>query len=149
MRDAVAWSRGNASLEETEVNGLYGTSWALFHWLYNTQTDAFNQYQVALARKESGAIFEKAFPKFDADKANLELYQYMKHGKFLETAMPLFPGKWSQKSLVTRELGPEEIRGVKALLDEAGKEHLKKDPDEEQHPAASPTFDARALCGLP
>jgi hypothetical protein len=125
VRDTLAWSLGAASLEETEINGLYGTSWSLFHWLYNTQNDALNNYQVELARKGSAAAFEKAFPKFDADKANLELYEYMRHGKFTEVTMPLLSGKWSQKSFVARPLEPEEIGAVRATIEEAAKEYTK------------------------
>jgi len=35
------------------------------------------------------------------------------------------PGKWSEKSFVARPLGPEEIRAVKATIDEAAKEYRK------------------------
>jgi hypothetical protein len=131
VRETLAWSRSVASLARSDAVGLYGTSWFLFHWFYNTQSDAFGNYQIELARREPAAAFQKSFPKFDADKADRDLYEYMRHGQFTEISLPLVTPQWSEKAFAARQLGQEELRDVKKTLEEAGKAHQKKDKKEE------------------
>ncbi len=130
VRDALTWSRSLSSLAQSDAVGLYGTSWFLFHWFYNKKTAAFGDYQEELAR-DPAAAFEKAFPKFDADRADRELYEYMRHGEFTESVLPLVTPQWSQKAFVAHPLDLEEVRAVKKTLDEAGKAHQRKGKKEE------------------
>jgi len=131
VRDTLAWSQGVASLAQTDAVGLYGTSWFLFHWFYNTQPDPFGRYQDELARGGPMAAFEKAFPKFDADKADRDLYEYMRYGQFTDLLMPLIQPEWSEKSFSAHELNLEEVGVVRKTLEQAGKAHQKKGKKEE------------------
>jgi Protein of unknown function (DUF1570) len=140
--DTIKWSLGVASLAQSDAVGLYGTSWFLFHWLYNTQPDAFGRYQDALASSGASAAFETAFPKFDADKADRELYEYMRHGQFQEFMLPLVKPGWSEKSFTAHVLSPEELGDLRRTLDQAGKAHQKKPKKEEARIAELLGFDA-------
>jgi hypothetical protein len=126
VRDTLKWTQGVSSLAQTDAVGLYGTSWFLFHWLYNTQPDAFGNYQDALATATPTTAFEKAFPKFDADKADKDLYEYMRHGQFQDLMLPLVSPQWAEKSFKARPLDAHETRSVKATLADAAKAYSKK-----------------------
>jgi hypothetical protein len=126
VRDTLAWSAGVASLAQSDAVGLYGTSWFLFHWFYNTQPDAFGKYQDELGRSSPAVAFQRAFPKFDADNADRELYEYMRHGQFRDLLLPLVQPQWSEKAFASHELNPDEVADVKKTLDQAGKAHQKK-----------------------
>ena len=144
VRDTLAWTQGVASLAQSDAVGLYGTSWFLFHWFYNTQPDAFGKYQDKLGRVSPTAAFEQAFPNFDYDKADKELFEYMRHGHFNDLMMPLIKPEWSEKAFGSRQLRPDEVAVVKKTLDDAGKAYQKKPTTEPK------TEEARlgALLGL-
>ena len=131
VRDALSWSQGVASLAQTDAVGLYGTSWFLIHWFYNTQTEAFGRYQDELGRSSPTVAFERAFPKFDYDKADRDLYEYMRHGQFQDLVLPLIKPQWSEKAFSSRQLNQEEAAELKKTLEQASKAYLKKGKQEE------------------
>jgi hypothetical protein len=90
VRQALSWTGGVNSQSEAENHGLYGLSWLLVHWLYNTRPEPFSRFQIELARGTDPArAFEKAFPGFDPDATDRELQNYSKRGDYHEYAMPL------------------------------------------------------------
>ena len=141
VRDTLSWTQGVASLAQTDAVGLYGTSWFLVHWLYNTQTEAFGKYQEALGRSSPSVAFERAFPKFDYEKADRDLFEYNKHGKFQDLMLPLIQARWSEKEFMSRQLDKQAVAEVKQQLQESGKAFQKKGKKEEARIAA--------LLGLP
>ena len=90
VRRTLAWNEQLSALSEGESHGLYGMSWFLVHWLYNTRPEPFARYQVELSRgTEVAKAFDLAFPGFDPDAADMEVQNYSKRGEYEEFAMPL------------------------------------------------------------
>jgi len=92
LRRMFEWSELPGTLSDTETMGLYGTSWFFVHWLLNTRPEPFAAYQVELARGTGAKrAWEIAFPNFDPDVAERELYEYARHGNYDEFPLPLKP----------------------------------------------------------
>jgi hypothetical protein len=90
VRQALSWTASVNSQSDAENRGLYGLSWLLVHWLYNTRPEPFSRFQIELAHGTDPArAFEKAFPGFDPEAADRELQNYSKRGDYHEDAMPL------------------------------------------------------------
>jgi hypothetical protein len=127
LRDALSWDKGLAKLSDREAQGLYGTSWFFVHWLYNTRPDALGRFEDELGRgTEPSRAFEIAFPGFDPDKGNRELFEYQRHGQFSVMELPLLEAKISADSLHEQLLNPDEVNDVREELSEASKRHSGK-----------------------
>jgi tetratricopeptide (TPR) repeat protein len=90
VKDALAWGAPSASQAEGEVDGLYGLSWLMVHWMFNTQPEAFAAYQQALARGDDAA-WTHAFGTRDLDGMDRALYAYATHGEYLVHPVSLEP----------------------------------------------------------
>jgi len=130
LRDALTWDKGLGSLSDREASGLYGTSWFFMHWLYNTHPDALGRYEDELGKgTEPKRAFDIAFPGFDADATNRELYEYQRHGKFSDMPLPLIETRLSADSLREELLPPDQAKDLQGLFDEVSKKYAGKRQD--------------------
>jgi len=115
LRNAFGWTEAPRALSDAEAAGLYGTSWIFVHWLFATRPESFARYQKALASGVApAAAWNDAFPGFDPDAANLELYHYAKFDRF-ETKVVL-PARRRQLKLQAEPVGAATGHVARARL---------------------------------
>ncbi len=91
VADALAW-RSDAEMGETKVTGLYGLSWLMVHYLYNTEFELFSDFQRQLVKGVDPAVaWEKSFRGLRLDDLDKALYAYSRHGGFKELTVSLPP----------------------------------------------------------
>lgn len=91
VADALAW-RSDADMGETKVAGLYGLSWLMVHYLYNTEFELFSDFQRQLVKGVDPAVaWEKSFRSLRLDDLDKALHAYSRHGDFKELTVSLPP----------------------------------------------------------
>jgi Flp pilus assembly protein TadD len=114
VRQVLDWGRNGSGPTATESQGLYGTSWLLVHWLYNAHGAAFTRYQRELARgTDPWRAWDLAFPAFDVEAADRELYRYSQHGAYVERT---FPARKHGRGFTARPLPAAEGHACRALV---------------------------------
>ena len=81
VKDALAWGRPDAAEDEAKVDGLYGLSWLMVHWMFNTQPEAFAAFQLALSRGDESA-WAHSFGTQSLDDVDRALHAYVQHGDY-------------------------------------------------------------------
>jgi tetratricopeptide (TPR) repeat protein len=126
----LAWDESIAGLPESEVHGLYGTSWAFFHWLYNNEQEAFSRYQFALARGVNPKkAWDAVFPGFNPDAHDPVLYTYLVHGKGAVDTIPL---RTSVPSIDVKALSAADGHALRAKIALTGASRLKEEDGKAQ-----------------
>jgi Flp pilus assembly protein TadD len=83
--DALGWRGALDAHDEGTTGGLYGLSWLMVHWLYNTRNEQFFAYQHRLARgEEPREAWNAVFPDLSPEAAGVELHRYIKTGDYQE-----------------------------------------------------------------
>jgi tetratricopeptide (TPR) repeat protein len=91
VRDALAWN-DDEDKDERTIAGLYGVSWMMVHWLYNTHFEAFATYQERLGKGASpGEAWSSTFGDLDLDDMDKKLFEYSRFGEFKELTVKLDP----------------------------------------------------------
>jgi tetratricopeptide (TPR) repeat protein len=125
LRRTLSWDESIAELPESEIHGLYGTSWAFFYSLYNNQQEAFARYQIALAKGVNPKkAWDAAFPGFDPDALDPVLYDYLVHGKGAVDTLPL---RTSAPSIDVKAMSAADAHAVRARIALTGASTVKED----------------------
>lgn len=113
VSDALAWT-SNEGKSERDVAGLYGMSWLLVHWMYNTQPEAFATYQKQIAMGfDADEAFRQSFSALSLAEIDKQLFEYARFGKFTETARPF---EASHVEVTKRPMTGADVEAVSAQL---------------------------------
>lgn len=113
VADALAWSSVSVT-DEATTQSLYGISWLLVHFLYNTQGEAFAAFQTKLAQgKEPGVAWTESFPGVTPEQLDERINHYARFGKFAEVEAPLVKGP---STVVTRPITAADVLAIRAQL---------------------------------
>ncbi|XXY49073.1 DUF1570 domain-containing protein [Sorangium sp. So ce269] len=113
VRDALAW-KSDEGMGEGAVHGLYGLSWLMVYWMYNTQPDAFAAYQGRLATGvDPERAWQESFGALSLDEVDEQLYHYARFGKFQQVNVPLDPVK-TEPAPAT--ITPADVHALRAQL---------------------------------
>jgi tetratricopeptide (TPR) repeat protein len=119
------WTESIADLPESEVNGLYGTSWAFFYWLYNNQPESFSRYQIALAKGvHPRQAWASAFPQFSLTAHDPILYEYLRYGRGAVDTLPL---RMTATKIAVKPLSAGDGHAIRARFALVGASGRKKD----------------------
>jgi tetratricopeptide (TPR) repeat protein len=112
VRDALSWSQTSGALAEGDTQGLYGLSWAMVHFLYNTRQDLFARYQSALAKGERP---RRAWDDVLGTSRAMdeEISHYLLAEKFPPLSVTI---QNLDPTLQIRELTPSEVHVVRSEL---------------------------------
>jgi hypothetical protein len=114
VADVLAWKGAN----DDSSWALYGVSWMLFHWLYNTHGDAFAAFQVALAKGgDPDKAWKTSFPDLTPTAIDDALVEYSRHGEFHEVVVDLPPVAVATRTLPITEA---DVHAIHAQLARAG-----------------------------
>ncbi len=90
VADALAWSGKLDQQDEATTSGLYGLSWLLVHWLYNTHAADFDRYQTLLAKGiDPDKAWKAVFPNLSPGALDSELNHYAQLGEFRNVPVPV------------------------------------------------------------
>jgi hypothetical protein len=118
VRRTLDWNERVDELSNRETAGLYGTSWVLFHWLYNNRPQEFSRYQLALAEHVDAKLaWDSSFAALDVNALDPILYDYVKHGIAAIDTVPL---ETSEPRIAVRAMTPSEAHAARAQLALAG-----------------------------
>jgi tetratricopeptide (TPR) repeat protein len=121
LERTLRWSESTAVLSDREVAGLYGTSWLLFHWLYNTHPEPFSRYQLDLARGVNpNQAWKSAFPAFDLDATEKILYQYVREGIVAIDTKPLHA---TPHAIALKPMTAADVHAARAQIAMAASHH--------------------------
>ena len=113
VKDALAWGP-KSTPNEVETRGLYGLSWMMVTWMFNTQRDAFDAYQRALARGEApDRAWSASFGSWDLGDMDRAIYQYALHGDATVYDIDLAP---VEAQATTAPLGAADVHALRAQL---------------------------------
>jgi tetratricopeptide (TPR) repeat protein len=90
VKDALEWGQPDTAEDDAKVSGLYGLSWLMVHWMFNTRPEAFAAYQAALARGDDSA-WAHSFGAERLDDIDRALHAYVRHGEYLVHPVSLQP----------------------------------------------------------
>ena len=100
VADALGWSAKLDSIPEATVHGLYGLSWLMVHWLYNTHPAQFDQLQGLLARGiDPDKAWKIILPGLNTPDLDEALNQYLRLGNYSE-----FDAPFTMPALATKEV---------------------------------------------
>jgi tetratricopeptide (TPR) repeat protein len=117
VADALAWE-SDAGKDERTIAGLYGMSWILVHWLYNTQPEPFARYQDRLAKGiDPDKAWAEIFGSVKLDDIDKALFQYSRHGEFKEFPVQL---ERTHVEPVTKPLTQADVHAIRAQLAATG-----------------------------
>ncbi|RPH66588.1 MAG: DUF1570 domain-containing protein [Myxococcaceae bacterium] len=89
VADALAWSGKLDGMPEATIDGLYGLSWVIVHWLYNEHPEQFAQLQGFLARGiDPDKAWKIILPDLRTPDIDVALNQYLSHGNYQEYLAP-------------------------------------------------------------
>jgi tetratricopeptide (TPR) repeat protein len=90
VKDVLAWDAQNDAKSESRVNGLYGLSWLLVHWLNNTHPEAFARFQTYLMKGiDPGKAWKAAFPTLLLSDLDTTLKRYAESGTYHVVDLPI------------------------------------------------------------
>jgi hypothetical protein len=90
VRKLFAWERAGRGKPLAAFAKFYGLSWLLVHWLYNSRAEAFTRFQHELALGTAPEqAWEVAFPGFDLEGIDDELWRYSRHGEYKLITVPV------------------------------------------------------------
>jgi tetratricopeptide (TPR) repeat protein len=90
VTDVLGWGGKTDAHDEATVAGLYGLSWLLVHWLYNTHLEDFARYETLLAKGiEPDKAWKVAFPSLVVATIDAELNHYAHHGDYHSFLAPI------------------------------------------------------------
>ncbi len=142
VADALAWGGKLNAQDEATTWGLYGLSWLLVHWLYNTHPEEFARYQTLLVK---GIDPDKAYKATFSGLGDVDaqLQQFAHYGEYrnVSVELPEVAGTLKERPMTSAEvhatraemalsasvaLGDAEGQRAKALADLASA--LAEDP---------------------
>ncbi len=89
VKDVLEWT---AAIDDDRAVtwSLYGVSWLLVHYLYNTHPDAFAELQTKLAQGvEPARAWSESFPTLTPAELDQQINHYSRFGKFAEVVRPI------------------------------------------------------------
>jgi len=90
VADALAWSGKLDAKDQATTAGLYGVSWLLVHWLYNTHAADFDRYQTLLVKGiDPDKAWKAVFPGLSPAELDGELNHYAHLGEFRNVSVPI------------------------------------------------------------
>jgi tetratricopeptide (TPR) repeat protein len=90
LRSVLGDAEPMSTLSDADIHGLYGMSWLFVHWLDNTHRAQLVQYENELVQGTDPArAWGKAFPSFDPDAWESEIYNYSRRGAYQDFTLPL------------------------------------------------------------
>jgi Flp pilus assembly protein TadD len=90
VADALAWGGKLDEKDQATTWGLYGVSWLLVHWLYNTHAPDFDRYQTLLVKGiDPDKAWKAAFPGLTPAALDTELHHYAQVGDFRNVSVPV------------------------------------------------------------
>jgi Flp pilus assembly protein TadD len=114
VRQLLEWTEEVSALSDAESHGLYGLSWMLVHFLYNTRPDPFARYQVELSKgTEPARAWEAAFANVNPDSLDSEIQNYSKRGDYEEFSLPL---RSTPVTAAAERLSPADAHVARARL---------------------------------
>ena len=125
LRRMLEWDEWIDDLPDSEVRGLYGTSWAFFHWLYNNHQEPFARYQIALSKGiNPKKAWNDAFAGFNPDAYDPVLFAYVEHGQGAVDRLPL---RTSAPKIDVIALSAADAHAVRARIALTGASGIKDD----------------------
>ncbi len=90
VADAMAWSGKLDEQDQATTWGLYGVSWLLVDWLYNTRPQDFDKYQTLLVKGiDPDKAWKAVFPDLKPADLDTQLQQYIQVGSFRNFNVPI------------------------------------------------------------
>ena len=90
VADALAWGSTFNPEDQGSVMGIYGLSWLLVHWLYNTHPDEFARYQTLLVKGiDPDKAWKATFPRLVPSEVDTELNHYARYGEYRNATVPV------------------------------------------------------------
>lgn len=120
VSDALAWS-SYAEHDDDTILGLYGISWLLVHFLYDTRAHDFEAFQHALARGVAPDLaWRKSFGAFRLEDLDAQLVQYAKLASFKRVVVPI--ERPSVRPVRKLPITEADVHAIRAHLALAGAE---------------------------
>lgn len=132
VKDALAWAQPDAAEDEGKVDGLYGLSWLMVHWMFNSQPEAFAAYQLALFRGDESA-WEHSFGTQSLDGIDRALHAYVQHGEYLVHTFSLPPLVAQATPVPLDAADVHALRGQLALVGASIDKARRDLPEEAEH----------------
>jgi tetratricopeptide (TPR) repeat protein len=127
VKDALAWRQTLIGDNERQTRGLYGLSWMMVTWMFNTQREAFGAFEEALARGEDPErAWAATFGKIPPEELDKTLYQYALHGNVTVFKLDLAPVDAHASSVPLDAADVHAVRAQLALVAagmKAGRDH--------------------------
>ncbi|WP_163994873.1 DUF1570 domain-containing protein [Pyxidicoccus caerfyrddinensis] len=114
MSDVLAWDSSSESDTDLVMAGRYSGSWLLVHWLYNTRSEAFADYQAQLAQGDDpDSSLRATLPDLYARSLDSVLLEYLKRGSYQELTVQVPP---VSSSFAERPLEDAEVHATRSKL---------------------------------
>ncbi len=92
VADAMAWSGKLDEKDQATTGGLYGVSWLMVDWLYNTRPQDFDRYQTLLVKGiDPDKAWKAVFPDLKPADLDTQLQQYIQVGSFRNISVAVPP----------------------------------------------------------
>jgi Flp pilus assembly protein TadD len=118
VADVLSWGGKADAHDEATTSGLYGLSWLLVHWLYNTHSEEFARYQTLLAKGiDPDKAWKAAFPTLVVAELDGQLNRYALHGDYDNFVVPI---PEAESAIHERLLMPADVHAIRARAALAG-----------------------------
>lgn len=114
LQDVLTWETTLESDPDWKVAARYSGSWLLVHWLYNTRSRSFTDYQLLLAQgSDPQTSLRDAIPELYFKNLEGYLLEYLKSGSYQELTVKV---PVVSMSFTERPLEDAEAHAVRARL---------------------------------
>jgi Flp pilus assembly protein TadD len=112
VADALDWGSKSDPRDEGTLSGLYGLSWLMVHFLYNTRPHEFARFQTLLAKGiDPDKAWKAAFPTLVSADLDKELNHFVRYGEYRNRSVRI-PAV--DTSLRERAMTSAEVHAVRA-----------------------------------
>ncbi|HVH44165.1 MAG TPA: DUF1570 domain-containing protein, partial [Labilithrix sp.] len=112
--DALAW-QSYAEADQKTLQGLYGISWLMVHFLYDKRGNEFDAFQRALIRGVAPEqAWKKSFGALPPEVLDAQLFEYAKRASFKKVAIPI--ERTSVQPITKATITEADVHAIRAQL---------------------------------
>jgi tetratricopeptide (TPR) repeat protein len=112
VADALAWGGTLNPADEGTRRGLYGLSWLMVHWMFNTHPVDFARFRSLLSKGlDPDKAWKAAFPTLQPAELDKQLFHFARYGEYETTSVPVSGGSLGVDA---HSMPPAEVHAARA-----------------------------------
>jgi tetratricopeptide (TPR) repeat protein len=114
VEDALGWGTTLNPSDEATLSGLYGLSWLMVHWMYNTHPAEFARFQSLLSKGvDPEKAWKVAFPGVSTGELDRELNHFVHYGDYRNASVTV---PEVDVRVTVQPMAPADVHATRAAM---------------------------------